>query len=73
LVSAGWTSICIPSTKGHRKRGHDKEEARELIAMFYIKINQMVMPFSGQATTQEMDNSHFQDYARGIDTKGITR
>jgi pyruvate formate-lyase/glycerol dehydratase family glycyl radical enzyme len=29
-----------------------KEEARELIAMFYIKINEMVMPFSGKATTQ---------------------
>jgi pyruvate formate-lyase/glycerol dehydratase family glycyl radical enzyme len=29
-----------------------REEARELIAMFYIKINEMVMPFSDKATTQ---------------------
>lgn len=29
-----------------------REEARELIAMLYIKINEMVMPFSGKATTQ---------------------
>lgn len=29
-----------------------REKARELIAMFYIKINEMVMPFSNKATTQ---------------------
>lgn len=32
--------------------GITKEEARELIALLYIKINEMVMPFSGKATTQ---------------------
>ena len=32
--------------------GITKEEARELIALLYIKINEMVMPFSGTATTQ---------------------
>ncbi len=38
--------------KDLEKGAMTREEARELVAMFYIKINEMVMPFSGKAKTQ---------------------
>jgi pyruvate formate-lyase/glycerol dehydratase family glycyl radical enzyme len=48
-----------------------REEARELIAMFYIKINEMVMPFSDKATTQGNGQLTLSGITLGgIDAKG---
>jgi len=48
-----------------------REEARELVAMFYIKINEMVMPFSGKATTQGNGQLTLSGITLGgIDAKG---
>jgi pyruvate formate-lyase/glycerol dehydratase family glycyl radical enzyme len=50
-----------------------REEARELIAMFYIKINEMVMPFSDKATTQGNGQLTLSGITLGgIDAKGYS-
>jgi len=48
-----------------------REEARELVAMFYVKINEMVMPFSDKATTQGNGQLTLSGITLGgIDAKG---